>query len=125
MEKFLSLSADTINQQEPGTMVSRFVGDVDTVENLFTSGIISMFADTCKILSILAVIWFRNKGLTLVLLFYCHFVLVYQTCTEKYVNRADREPKSSRPCLRSCAGDDSQYSDDPLLWKRKIYGRAV
>ena len=24
-----------------------------------------MFADTCKILSILAVIWFRNKGLTL------------------------------------------------------------
>ena len=27
-----------VNQQEPGTMVSRFVGDVDTVENLFTSG---------------------------------------------------------------------------------------
>ena len=25
-------------------MVSRFVGDVDMVENLFTSGIISMFA---------------------------------------------------------------------------------
>ena len=116
MEKFVSLSADTINQQEPGTMVSRFIGDVDTVENLFTSGIISMFADTCKILSILAVIWFRNKGLTLVLLF---------LCTEKYVDRTDREPKSSRPCLGSCAGDASQYSDDPLLWKRKIYGRAV
>ena len=68
MEKFVSLSADTINQQEPGTMVSRFIGDVDTVENLFTSGIISMFADTCKIISILAVIWFRNKGLAILLL---------------------------------------------------------
>ena len=33
--------------------MSRFVGDVDTVENLFTSGIISMFADACKIVSIL------------------------------------------------------------------------
>lgn len=49
MEKFVNLTADSINQQEPGTLVSRFVGDVDTVENLFTSGIISMFADACKI----------------------------------------------------------------------------
>lgn len=126
MEKFVSLSADTINQQEPGTMVSRFIGDVDTVENLFTSGIISMFADTCKILSILAVIWFRNKGLTLVLLFLLPFLFWFtRPCTEKYVDRTDREPKSSRPCLGSCAGDASQYSDDPLFWKRKIYGRAV
>ena len=53
------------------------------------------------------------------------FVLVYQTCTEKYVDRTDREPKSSRPCLGSCAGNASQYSDDPLFWKRKIYGRDV
>ena len=56
MEKFVNLTADSINQQEPGTLVSRFVGDVDTVENLFTSGIISMFADACKIVSILVVI---------------------------------------------------------------------
>ncbi len=83
MEKFVSLSADTINQQEPGTMVSRFVGDVDTVENLFTSGIISMFADTCKILSILAVIWFRNKGLTLVLLFLLPFLFWFTRHVQK------------------------------------------
>lgn len=125
MEKFVSLSADTINQQEPGTMVSRFIGDVDTVENLFTSGIISMFADTCKILSILAVIWFRNKGLTLVLLFLLPFCSGLPDMYRKYVDRTDREPKSSRPCLGSCAGDASQYSNDPLFWKRKIYGRAV
>ena len=56
MKKFISLTADNINRQEPGTVVSRFVGDVDTVENLFSSGIISMFADACKILSILFVI---------------------------------------------------------------------
>ena len=68
MDKFVSLTADSVNKQEPGTLVSRFVGDVDTVENLFTSGIISMFADVCKIISILVVIWFQNRGLTLVLL---------------------------------------------------------
>lgn len=66
MEKFTRLTADELNKQEPGTLVSRFVGDVDTVENLFTSGIISMFADTCRIISILAVIWFKNRGLAIV-----------------------------------------------------------
>ena len=66
MDKFTRLTADELNKQEPGTMVSRFVGDVDMVENLFTSGIISMFADACRIISILAVIWFQNRGLALV-----------------------------------------------------------
>lgn len=68
MEKFGRLSANELNRQEPGALVSRFVGDVDTVENLFTSGIISMFADACKILSILVVIWVTNRGLTIVLI---------------------------------------------------------
>ena len=62
MEKFGRLTSDNVNRQEPGMLVSRFVGDVDTVENLFTSGIVSMFADACKIISILAVIWFRNRA---------------------------------------------------------------
>ena len=66
MDKFTRLTTDELNKQEPGTMVSRFVGDVDMVENLFTSGIISMFADACRIISILAVIWFQNRGLALV-----------------------------------------------------------
>ena len=91
MEKFVSLSADTINQQESGTMVSRFIGDVDTVENLFTSGIISMFADTCKILSILAVIWFRNKGLTLVLLFLLPFLFWFTRHVQKNMLTAQIE----------------------------------
>ena len=66
MDKFTRLVADELIKQEPGTLVSRFVGDVDMVENLFTSGIISMFADACRIISILVVIWFQNRGLALV-----------------------------------------------------------
>ena len=42
--------------QNPGEVAARFSGDVDTVEALFTSGIISMVADACRILSIMAVI---------------------------------------------------------------------
>ena len=68
MEKLIKLSADELNRQEPGNLVSRFVGDIDTVENLFTSGIISMFADACRIISIIVVIWVKNMGLAIVLL---------------------------------------------------------
>ena len=72
MDKFTRLTTDCAAGQEPGTLVSRFVGDVDTVENLFTSGIVSMFADACKLVGILTVIWFRNRGLTVVLLALLH-----------------------------------------------------
>ena len=66
MDKFTHLTADNMTKQEPGTLVSRFVGDVDTVETLFSSGIISMFADACRVISILVVIWFQNRGLAIV-----------------------------------------------------------
>ena len=83
MDKFVSLTADSVNKQEPGTLVSRFVGDVDMVENLFTSGIISMFADVCKIISILVVIWFQNRGLTLVLLVLLPFLFWFTRHVQK------------------------------------------
>lgn len=91
MEKFGRLTTDNVNRQEPGTLVSRFVGDVDTVENLFTSGIISMFADACKIVSILAVIWFRNRGLSLVLLLLLPVLFVFTRQLQKRMLTAQIE----------------------------------
>lgn len=66
--KLTRLPAATLVAQKPGEVAARFSGDVDTVEALFTSGLISMIADTCRILSILAVIAVRNTGLALILL---------------------------------------------------------
>ena len=67
-QKLTRLPAGTLVSQNPGEVAARFSGDVDTVEALFTSGILSMVADTCRILSILAVIAVKNPGLALVLL---------------------------------------------------------
>lgn len=91
MEKFTRLTADSLNKQEPGALVSRFVGDVDTVENLFTSGIISMFADACRIISILAVIWFQNKGLALVLFILLPFLFWFTRYVQKNMLAAQVE----------------------------------
>ena len=68
MAKLTRLTSGTLAAREPGELASRFVGDVDTVENLFSAGIISMFADLCKIISILVVLSRKNLGLCLVLL---------------------------------------------------------
>ena len=67
--KLNRLPAKTLSEQEPGTLAARFSGDVNTVETLFTSGIISMAADACRIISIMAVIAMKNPGLALILLF--------------------------------------------------------
>lgn len=83
MEKLIHLKADDLSRQEPGSVVSRFVGDVDTVENLFTSGIVSMFADVCRIVSILVVIWFKNRGLSMILLILLPFLLVFTRYVQK------------------------------------------
>ena len=66
--KLTRLPAATLSAQNPGELAARFSGDVDTVEALFTSGVISMAADACRILSILVVIAVKNAGLALILL---------------------------------------------------------
>lgn len=99
MEHFVRLSTDSLNKQESGAVVSRFVGDVDTVENLFTSGIVSMFADACKIISILVVIWFRNKGLATVLIVLLPFLFWFTRHIQK--NMLDAQLKNRRAVSRA------------------------
>ena len=99
MEHFVRLSTDSLIKQEPGAGVSRFVGDVDTVENLFTSGIVSMFADACKIISILVVIWFRNKGLATVLIVLLPFLFWFTRHIQK--NMLDAQLKNRRAVSRA------------------------
>ena len=91
MDKYTNLTAGELTKQEPGTIVFRFVGDVDTVENLFTSGIISMFADACKIISILVVIWLKNSGLAIVLLILLPFLYWFTRTVQKNMLKAQIE----------------------------------
>lgn len=61
--KLSKLPASYLIDTEPGVTASRFVNDVDTMESLFTSGIISMVVDICRVVSILAVIFVKSRGL--------------------------------------------------------------
>ena len=81
--KLTQLPAATLVDQNPGEVAARFSGDVDTVEALFTSGIISMVADACRILSILGVIAVKNTGLALVLLLVLPLLAVFTRHVQK------------------------------------------
>ena len=81
--KLTQLPAATLVNQNPGEVVGRFSGDVDAVEALFTSGIISMVADACRILSILGVIAVKNTGLALVLLLVLPLLAVFTRHVQK------------------------------------------
>ena len=81
--KLTLLPAGTLVVQNPGEVAARFSGDVDTVEALFTSGIISMAADACRILSIMAVIAVKNTGLALILLLVLPLFAVFTRHVQK------------------------------------------
>ena len=81
--KLSRLPAGTLAEQNPGEVAARFSGDVDTVEALFTSGIISMAADACRIISIMGVIAVKNTGLALVLLLVLPLFAVFTRCVQK------------------------------------------
>ena len=82
-QKLTRLPASTLVGQNPGEVAARFSGDVDTVEALFTSGIISMVADACRILSIMAVIAVKNTGLALILLLVLPLFAVFTRHVQK------------------------------------------
>ena len=90
-QKLIALPASTLVGQNPGEVAARFSGDVDAVEALFTSGIISMAADACRVISILAVIAVENTGLALVLLVILPLFAIFTRFVQKRMLAAQLE----------------------------------
>ena len=100
-QKLMRLPAGTLVAQNPGEVAARFSGDVDTVEALFTSGIISMVADACRIISILVVIAVKNTGLALILLLVLPLFSVFTRRVQKKMLSAQLE---NRRAVASVSG---------------------
>ena len=94
-EKLSQLSADTLSKMDVGTIASRFVGDVDTLETLFTSGIISMFADACTMIGIYAVLWQKNRGLAITLLAILPLIALFTRHVQKKMLAAQMDSRKA------------------------------
>lgn len=94
-DKLSRLTADDLTKLEPGVISSRFIGDVDTVENLFTSGIISMAADLCKVVSIFVIIGGKNPGLAVLLLLLVPVIFGFTRFVQKRSLKAQLENRKA------------------------------
>ena len=94
-EKLSQLSADTLSKMDAGTIASRFVGDVDTLETLFTSGIISTFADACTMIGIYAVLWQKNRGLAITLLAILPLIALFTRHVQKKMLAAQMDSRKA------------------------------
>ena len=117
--KLSRLDTGCFVQQTPGEIVSRFVGDVDTVENLFTGGIIGMTADLGKIISILAVIFIKD---------YCTYtdaVHFHEGDSEANASCADGQPGCGCERFRLPARNTALHPHSASSWSRRIYAEAL
>lgn len=90
-DKLFRLPANYFIENDPGVTGSRFVNDVDTIEILFTSGIISMVVDACKVISILVVIFAKSKGLGTLIIVTTPFLFWLTRVIQKRMLKAQLE----------------------------------
>lgn len=83
MQFYTTLDTDTLNQQAPGSVVSRFLNDVDALEDLFTSGVLSLFVDACTLVSILVVVFQKAFGAFLLLVIVLPFLFRFTRFVQK------------------------------------------
>ena len=121
--KLTRLPAATLSAQNPGELAARFSGDVDTVEALFTSGVISMAADACRILSILAVIAVKNAGLALILLPVLPLLAAFTRHVQKRMLAAQLENRRAVAAISgSGAGGAAQHPHHPRAGAGGLHG---
>lgn len=89
MHHFMNLETSTITKQSPGAITSRIIQDVDTLEELFSSGIISMIADACTLISILVVLFQKASLAFYLLLILLPVVFLFTRFTQKQMLKSE------------------------------------
>lgn len=110
--KLGTLPAPYFIRTSSGALTSRFVNDVNTVEAMFSSGVISMVSDACSVIGAIVVVFTRSVGLGLILLVALPILLAFTRHTQKSTltaqldNRvataeANRQIPETIACLRT------------------------
>ncbi|MGN1404676.1 MAG: ABC transporter transmembrane domain-containing protein, partial [Erysipelotrichaceae bacterium] len=117
-------------KNESGVTSSIFVNDVNTVENLFSSGIISMICDLIKLVAIIIIIFTRSVGLGIILIIVTPFVFyltrVFQKCMLKAQSdnrRAIANINQQIPDAINCMRTIHLLNGEDFMLKR--YGKSI
>lgn len=86
--KLMNLNTSYFTANDMGKTQSRFVNDVDAVDTLFTNGIIGMFADAFKVISIMIVIFIKSTGLGVIMCIVTPLLFVMTMVFQRRMQRA-------------------------------------
>ena len=93
--KLSRLPAAFFTGRGEGSTASLFVNDVDALEDLFDSGIISMAVDGCRLFSILAAVYWLSFGLFLLLLAALPFLFLLTRAFQHHMLAAQIENRKA------------------------------
>lgn len=82
-QKLSLLPSEYFVTRSAGVTVSKFVNDADTVDSLFNSGIIGMFADALTVAGIIIVIFIKSFGLGLIMCALTPVVYIFTRACKK------------------------------------------
>ena len=101
----LSLKMKYFDNTPIGTMVTRTVSDIETIADIFFSGIISNYGgDIKKLLVVLLMMLYTDWKLTLITLITIPFLLIATAWFKKYKKNISRCQKSSFKLKYICTG---------------------
>ena len=101
-QKLPRLPAAYFTEHEAGKITSRMVNDVDTVEKLFTNGIVGMAADACKMLGIVAALFTKSLGLGILILSLIPLLFLLTRQFQRWMLKAQIENRAAIGRVNNC-----------------------
>ncbi len=86
--KLSRMQAGYFAKTESGKITSRFVNDVDAVDSIFSNGIVGMFANACRVIGILFVVFYKSLGLGILILAIVPFLFLMTRHIQKKMLKA-------------------------------------
>jgi ATP-binding cassette subfamily B protein len=91
MEKMGRLPARYFTTHEDGAIVSRFTNDVDTINEMFSGGIVGLAVDLLKIIGIVTSIWLFSMRLGIIVLLLLPFLFFVSRLFQRKMLQAQTE----------------------------------
>ena len=110
-----SLAHEQLNEIPVGKLVTRVTNDTNAISMMFTNLLVNLTKNAFVILGILVAMLCLNYELTLMVLCFVPFIVIFTVIFRKFSRRAYRKVKDATTDINTYLQDGSLYAD--RLWK--------
>jgi ATP-binding cassette, subfamily B, multidrug efflux pump len=100
-EKVLNLNLSQFDKTPIGTLTTRTINDIESINDIFSEGLIPIIADFLSIIAILAAMFYTNWQLTLVCLIPFPFLIISTYIFKESVNKSFRRVRNAVSSLNA------------------------